>query len=313
MHPSLQVLLCAPRGFCAGVHRAIAMVEAAIAKHGTPVYVRHEIVHNKTVVSRLEAKGAIFVESLSDIPDTSQPVIFSAHGVSKAVEEEALNRTFYTIDATCPLVSKVHHEAQTLHAQGYHIVMIGHKGHPEVEGTLGQIPAKAGTLIETPQQAATTAIPGTKLALVTQTTLSVSETEATLAALLARFPTLKLPKKSDICYATTNRQNAIKTIAPRCDAILIVGAPNSSNSRQLVSTALASGCPQAHLIESAAALTTLNLAHVKTLGLSAGASAPEDLVQSILHTLSLTYHLTVEEVTVAEETQVFKIPQSLAE
>ncbi|MBI1309362.1 MAG: 4-hydroxy-3-methylbut-2-enyl diphosphate reductase [Proteobacteria bacterium] len=314
MKPPLHVLLCSPRGFCAGVERAIAMVEAALAKHGAPVYVRHEIVHNRTVVGRLEAKGTIFVEELDEIPaNTPHPVIFSAHGVSRAVVEDARSRGFAVIDATCPLVSKVHHEAALHAANGHHILVIGHAGHPEILGTMGHIPTGQCTLIQTLEDARSVTPPNQPLALVTQTTLSVDETSGIIAELTRRFPHLKQPKKEDICYATTNRQTAIKSVAPRADMVLVVGAPNSSNSRQLVATALAHGASAAHLIGRAEDLSALDFTNVQTLGLSAGASAPEDLVQGVITHLQATRTTTVEEVITAVEDITFKIPQSLSQ
>lgn len=313
MKQPLHILLCSPRGFCAGVDRAIAMVETAILKFGAPVYVRHEIVHNRTVVERLRELGAVFVEQLADIPDTSRPVIFSAHGVSKAVVAEAAERGFTVVDATCPLVSKVHHQAEMMFEQGHHIIMIGHAGHQEVLGTLGQIPAEAGTLVQTLADAGAVQPPARPLALVTQTTLSVDETQGIIAVLQARFPDIKLPKKDDICYATTNRQAAIKSIAGRCDALVVMGAPNSSNSRQLVEVARQQGCGRAILIQTPEELAAVDLSGVVTLGLSAGASAPEALVQGVIEVLRQTHEVTVEEVVTAVENLTFKMPQGLTQ
>ncbi|TKW61514.1 MAG: 4-hydroxy-3-methylbut-2-enyl diphosphate reductase [Blastochloris viridis] len=309
----MTILLCAPRGFCAGVSRAISMVEASLERFGAPVYVRHEIVHNKTVVERLRAKGAVFVEQLKDIPLTKQPVVFSAHGVSKAVVAEAETRGFLIVDATCPLVSKVHNSAERLYEQGNHIVMIGHAGHVEVEGTRGQIPAEASTLVETVADAETVVLPDGPLAVATQTTLSVDETQDIIAKLLERFPHMKQPKKEDICYATTNRQAAVKEIAARCDALLVVGAPNSSNSKQLVNVAQQYGCDKSVLVQRAEELDMSLLDGVTTLGLTAGASAPEDLVQAIIDKIKETRPVTVEEVVTTEENYVFKMPQFLTE
>lgn len=313
---SIHLTLCSPRGFCAGVSRAIAIVEAALAKHGAPVYVRHEIVHNKHVVDRLKSMGAVFVDELTDIRVTDRPVIFSAHGVSKAVVAEAQTRGFETVDATCPLVNKVHHRANTLYAQGHHVVMIGHKGHAEVLGTLGQIPPEAGTLVETLEQAETVALPAGPLALVTQTTLSIDETQGIMDILVRRYPDLKLPKQDDICYATTNRQAAVKAVAKGCDAFIVVGAPNSSNSRQLATVARAEGCPVVHLIQQPAELADLGLPDghgTVRIGLTAGASAPEELVQGVVAWLKgHADTFTEETVVVAEESMVFKVPQGLA-
>jgi 4-hydroxy-3-methylbut-2-enyl diphosphate reductase len=310
--PHLDVLLAAPRGFCAGVDRAIQIVELAIEKYGAPVYVRHEIVHNRTVVESLEAKGAVFVEELSEIPNTEAPVIFSAHGVPKAVPAEAAQRKFFYLDATCPLVSKVHVEAERHHAAGLQIVLIGHAGHPEVIGTLGQLPEGAVTLVETVEdvQGFTPRDPA-KLAYITQTTLSVDDTIEIVEALKARFPLIQGPHKDDICYATTNRQSAVKSIAKRCDAILVVGSPNSSNSKRLVEVALRAGCPKAMLVQKAAEIPWDNLQNIKSLGLTAGASAPEVLVSEIIEQFKSRYEVTVETVTTAVEDVIFKIPRAL--
>ena len=312
MKPHLDVLLAAPRGFCAGVDRAIHIVELAIEKYGAPVYVRHEIVHNRTVVEALVAKGAVFVEELSEIPDTRAPVIFSAHGVPKTVPEEAHQRNFLYLDATCPLVSKVHSEAARHFANGLEIVLIGHSGHPEVIGTLGQLPPGAITLLERVED-----VPALKprhparLAYITQTTLSVDDTIEIVEALRARFPLIQGPNKNDICYATTNRQSAVKAIAKRCDAILVVGAPNSSNSKRLVEVALRSGCPKAMLVQKAAEIPWDNLPDIKTLGLTAGASAPEVLVEEIIEKFRVRYDVAIEAVRTAIEDVIFKIPRAL--
>jgi len=312
MKPHLDVLLAAPRGFCAGVDRAIHIVELAIEKFGAPVYVRHEIVHNRTVVESLVAKGAVFVEDLSEIPDTSAPVIFSAHGVPKAVPEEALKRNFFYLDATCPLVSKVHCEAARHYANGHEIILIGHSGHPEVIGTLGQLPKGAITLLEGVEgvEALHPRDPA-RLAYITQTTLSVDDTIEIVEALKERFPLIQGPHKNDICYATTNRQSAVKAIANRCDAILVVGAPNSSNSKRLVVVALRSGCPKAMLVQMASEIPWDDLADIKTLGLTAGASAPEVLVDEIIEKFKARYDVALESVRTAEEDVIFKIPRAL--
>jgi len=310
--PQLNVLLAAPRGFCAGVDRAIQIVELAIEKFGAPVYVRHEIVHNRTVVESLEAKGAIFVEELSEIPNTGAPVIFSAHGVPKAVPAEALRRNFFYLDATCPLVSKVHVEAERHHATGLEIVLIGHAGHPEVIGTLGQLPDGAVTLVETVEDVQTfTPGDASRLAYITQTTLSVDDTIEIVEALKARFPLIQGPHKDDICYATTNRQIAVKAIANRCDAILVVGSPNSSNSKRLVEVALRAGCPKAMLVQKARELPWHDLQDIGTIGLTAGASAPEVLVNEIIDEFKARYEVLVEIVTTATEDVIFKIPRAL--
>jgi 4-hydroxy-3-methylbut-2-enyl diphosphate reductase len=310
--PHLDVLLAAPRGFCAGVDRAIQIVELAIEKFGAPVYVRHEIVHNRTVVESLEAKGAVFVEELSEIPDTGAPVIFSAHGVPKAVPAEAAKRNFFYLDATCPLVSKVHVEAERHFASGLEIILIGHAGHPEVIGTLGQLPEGAVTLIEKVEDVATyTPRDETKLAYITQTTLSVDDTIEMVEALKARFPSIQGPHKDDICYATTNRQSAVKAIANRCDALLVVGAPNSSNSKRLVEVALRAGCPKAMLVQKASEIPWENLQNIGTIGVSAGASAPELLVTEIIDQFKARYEVSVEIVTTAKEDVIFKIPRAL--
>lgn len=315
-HPTprrpLTVLLAAPRGFCAGVDRAIQIVELALAKYGAPVYVRHEIVHNKFVIRSLEAKGAIFVEELDQIPETQQPVIFSAHGVAKIVPEEALRRNFMVLDATCPLVYKVHIEAARHYAAGREIVLVGHRGHPEVTGTLGQLPPGAVTLIETLAEAqAFMPRDADALAYATQTTLSVDDTTEIVALLKARFPTISGPTKEDICYATTNRQAAVKKIAPRLDALLVVGAPNSSNSVRLVEVAERAGCPQAFLIQRAADIPWANIALTRTLGITAGASAPEVLIAEVIEALQVRYDVSLETVTTAEEHVAFNVPRAL--
>ena len=308
----LNIIMCAPRGFCAGVDRAIQIVELALQKYGAPVYVRHEIVHNRYVVEDLKAKGAVFVEELNEIPETRQPVIFSAHGVAKSVPEEAQSRNLFYLDATCPLVSKVHSEAERLWAQGFEIILIGHKGHAEVVGTMGQLPHGAVTLIETLADVETlTPKKPDALAFVTQTTLSVDDTAEIVAALKLRFPAIQAPRKEDICYATTNRQAAVKEIAGRCDALIVVGSPNSSNSQRLVDVAIGAGCQKAWLIQSAADLDWSQFAAVSTLGITAGASAPEVLVEEIITTLKQRFEVSVEVVTTANESISFKLPRQL--
>lgn len=308
----LTILLAAPRGFCAGVDRAIQIVELALAKFGAPVYVRHEIVHNRTVVESLEAKGAVFVEELDEIPDTQAPVIFSAHGVPKAVPAEAARRNFFYLDATCPLVSKVHVEAERHYEQGFEIVLVGHAGHPEVIGTMGQLPKGAVTLIETVQDAESfTPKKPDQLAYITQTTLSVDDTLEIVATLKRRFPSITGPHKEDICYATTNRQHSVKVIAPRCDAVLVVGAPNSSNSRRLVEVAVREGCAKALLVQDAGEIDWLELSGARTVGLTAGASAPEHLVTGIIDAFRQRYDVEVESVTTAREDVIFKVPRAL--
>jgi len=310
--PRLDVLLAAPRGFCAGVDRAIQIVEMAIEKFGAPVYVRHEIVHNRTVVEGLEAKGAIFVEELNEIPNTDAPVIFSAHGVPKSVPVEASKRKFFYLDATCPLVSKVHFEAERHHAAGLEIILIGHAGHPEVIGTLGQLPEGAVTLIESVKDVENfTPRNPSKLAYITQTTLSIDDTIEVISALKGRFPLIQGPAKEDICYATTNRQRAVKAIANKCDAILVVGAPNSSNSKRLVEVAVRAGCPKAMLVQKASEIPWDSLEDIGVLGLTAGASAPEVLVEEIIEKFKARYDVTVEIVRTATEDVIFKIPRAL--
>jgi 4-hydroxy-3-methylbut-2-en-1-yl diphosphate reductase len=310
--PPLHILLAAPRGFCAGVDRAIQIVELALAKYGAPVYVRHEIVHNRFVVDALKAKGAVFVDELDEIPPTSQPVIFSAHGVAKAVVEDAQRRNVFALDATCPLVYKVHIEAQRHHLEGREIVLVGHKGHPEGEGTMGQLPEGAVRLIETAADArAFVPRDPDKLAFVTQTTLSVDDTAEIVAILNDRFPGIAGPMKEDICYATTNRQAAVKTIAPRLDCLLVIGAPNSSNSVRLVEVAERAGCTNALLIQRASDLPWTRLEGVRTLGITAGASAPEQLVNEVIDTLKTRYEVSIEVVSTATENIAFNVPREL--
>jgi 4-hydroxy-3-methylbut-2-en-1-yl diphosphate reductase len=310
--PPLIVYLAAPRGFCAGVDRAIQIVELALKKYGAPVYVRHEIVHNQFVVENLRAKGAIFVEELDEIPDTGAPVIFSAHGVPKAVPAEARARRMFYLDATCPLVSKVHVEAERHHAQGRDIILIGHAGHPEVIGTMGQLPEGAVSLIET-AEGARRFVPRNPAALayITQTTLSVDDTAEMVRILKERFPAIVGPHKEDICYATTNRQAAVKTIAPRCDCVIVVGAPNSSNSLRLVEVARRAGCLKALLVPEARDLPWDDLGGLKSLGITAGASAPEVLVDEMIEAFRQRYTVTVETVTTAEERIAFNVPREL--
>ncbi len=310
--PPLTLLLAAPRGFCAGVDRAIQIVELALEKYGAPVYVRHEIVHNRTVVEDLKAKGAVFVEELDEIPDSGAPVVFSAHGVPKSVPEHAERRKLFHLDATCPLVSKVHVQVEQQHRRGLHIVMIGHAGHPEVAGTMGQLPPGAITLIETVEDAETF-VPDDpdKLAYVSQTTLSVDDTRDIVEALQRRFPNIHGPRKNDICYATSNRQDAVKVIAPKADAVIVVGAPNSSNSMRLVEVARKAGCPDAMLVQTAGELPWERLQNLRSIGLTAGASAPEHLVQEVIAALREEYEVTVETVTTATEDVIFKLPKGL--
>jgi 4-hydroxy-3-methylbut-2-enyl diphosphate reductase len=310
--PRLTVRLASPRGFCAGVDRAIQIVERAIERYGAPVYVRHEIVHNVHVVDRLRRMGAVFVEELDDCPD-DRPVIFSAHGVPKSVPAAAKTRKLFFLDATCPLVSKVHLDAERHHAAGREIVLIGHAGHPEVEGTLGQLPDGAISLIETVADAeAFVPRDPENLAFVTQTTLSVDDTQAIVAVLQARFPAMTAPHREDICYATTNRQDAVKQLAEGCDLVLVVGSVKSSNSQRLVEVALRAGARDAQLIDDASALDPAWLEGVRTLGLTAGASAPEVLVEGVIAALSARYELTVEEIDAARETMAFKLPRVLS-
>ena len=310
--PPLVIKLCAPRGFCAGVDRAIQIVELALARYGAPVYVRHEIVHNKFVVENLKAKGAIFVEELDEVPDGNAPVIFSAHGVPKTVPADAERRNMFFIDATCPLVSKVHFEAVRLHDQGYEVILIGHAGHPEVIGTMGQLPDGAVTLVETADDARTLAPDRPhRLAYITQTTLSVDDTAEIVAVLQQRFPSLRPPHKEDICYATTNRQQAVKAVALDVDAVLVVGAPNSSNSQRLREVAERAGCPRALLVQRAADIDWSELDGISSIAVTAGASAPEVLVEEIINAFSERFSASVEIVTTAEETVSFNLPRPL--
>ncbi len=310
--PAMKVLLAAPRGFCAGVDRAIQIVEQAIAKFGAPVFVRHEIVHNRHVVERLERIGAVFVEELDEAP-TDRPVVFSAHGVPKSVPAEAERREMIYIDATCPLVSKVHVEAQRHHAAGKEIVLIGHAGHPEVVGTLGQLPDDAITLIETVDDVASFAPRDpARVAFVTQTTLSVDDTAEIVAALQARFPDISAPHKEDICYATTNRQAAVKAMAGPCDVVLVIGSETSSNSKRLVEVALRAGARRAALVEDAGAVDWTMLEGAATVGITAGASAPEELVENLIAAIGERFETSVEELRVTDEDVVFKLPRLVA-
>ena len=312
--PKLTLLLAAPRGFCAGVDRAIRIVELAIEKYGAPIYVRHEIVHNKTVVERLETQGAVFIEELHEAPEDAR-VIFSAHGVPKSVPKEAQRRKLFYLDATCPLVSKVHVEAERHHRAGRTIVLIGHAGHPEVIGTMGQLPDGAVILVETVGDVGRLSFErgaGTQLAYITQTTLSVDDTAQVVAALKKRFPNIAGPHKEDICYATTNRQEAIKTIAPHADVVLVIGSPNSSNSMRLVEVARKAGAKTARLIENAAAIDWDAILGASTVGLSAGASAPEVLVNEVIAAFRARYDVTVEEAVVTREDVEFQLPRALA-
>jgi 4-hydroxy-3-methylbut-2-enyl diphosphate reductase len=310
--PRLKVLLASPRGFCAGVDRAIQIVERAIGKYGAPVYIRHEIVHNRHVVDRLKAMGAVFVEELDECPP-DRPVVFSAHGVPKAVPADAKARKMLFLDATCPLVSKVHVEAERHYAAGNEIVLIGHAGHPEVLGTMGQLPPDAITLIETADDAETfQPRDAARLAFVTQTTLSVDDTAGIVAVLQRRFPAMAAPHKEDICYATTNRQDAVKSFAAESDLVLVVGSANSSNSVRLVEVAERAGASAAHLIDDARGIDWAWFDGVQTLGLTAGASAPEALVEGVLDALRLRYEVEVEEGPSPRETVTFKLPRALA-
>jgi 4-hydroxy-3-methylbut-2-enyl diphosphate reductase len=313
--PALHVMLCSPRGFCAGVVRAIESVERALEIHGAPVYVRHEIVHNRYVVDELRAKGAIFVEELDEIPeDSDRPVIFSAHGVPRSIPEEAARRNLFALDATCPLVTKVHREAEIHHRKGRQIVLIGHAHHPEVVGTIGQLPAGAVTLVEdVADVTAFTPKDESNLAYVTQTTLSVQDTATMVDALKARFPNIVGPHKEDICYATTNRQDAVRRVAPLVDAVIVVGAPNSSNSQRLKEVAQRAGCPYATLVQRAADINWDEFKTVKRIGVTAGASAPEVLVEEVLDAFAKRYTLNVETVTATEERMFFPLPRPLRE
>jgi 4-hydroxy-3-methylbut-2-enyl diphosphate reductase len=309
--PPLTLYLAAPRGFCAGVDRAIKIVEMALEKWGAPVYVRHEIVHNKYVVDGLRAKGAVFVDELDECPP-DRPVIFSAHGVPKAVPAEAARREMLYVDATCPLVSKVHIEAARHHENGLQMVMIGHAGHPETVGTMGQLPEGEVILVETVEDVGRIAVRDpAKLAFITQTTLSVDDTAEIVEALRARFPAIIGPHKEDICYATTNRQEAVKAMAPKADAMLVIGAPNSSNSKRLVEVGQRAGCAYAQLVQRAADIDWRALEGIRTIGITAGASAPEELVNEVINAFRARFDVTVEMVETAVENVEFKVPRVL--
>ena len=308
----LKILLAAPRGFCAGVDRAIEIVKKSISKYGAPVYVRHEIVHNKHVVESLKKIGAIFVEELNEIEDKSRPVIFSAHGVPKKIPNEAKKLNMQYIDATCPLVTKVHREAENLHKDGSHILLIGHKNHPEVIGTMGQIPSEGIDLIQSLDDATKYNKKNNKnLAFITQTTLSVDDTKDIVDELKKRFPEIKEPKKEDICYATTNRQSAVKKIANKCEMFFVIGSRNSSNSLRLVEVAKNSGCKNSILLHSESGVPFDQIDKCKTIGISSGASAPEILVEQFLDEIKSKYNISVEEVEIIKEDVTFKIPGKL--
>jgi len=307
----LKILLSAPRGFCAGVERAIEIVEKSIQKYGAPVYVRHEIVHNKFVVDDLKSKGAIFVEELEEIEDKSRPVIFSAHGVPKKIPKDAMNYNMTYVDATCPLVSKVHREAENLHKAGYHLVLIGHQNHPEVVGTMGQLPKGSIDLIQNEDDAKKYITENKKISYVTQTTLSVDDTKDIIKILKDKFPNIKEPAKDDICYATTNRQMAVKNIAKQCDLFFVIGSRNSSNSVRLVEVAKKAGCEKSILMHSEEKLPIEELINSETIGISSGASAPDTLVQSLINNLKKDRDVLLEEVVVAEEKVIFKLPKEL--
>jgi 4-hydroxy-3-methylbut-2-enyl diphosphate reductase len=308
----IKVLLAAPRGFCAGVERAIEIVEKTIEKYGAPVFVRHEIVHNKFVVDSLKTKGAVFIEELDEIDDLSRPVIFSAHGVPKSVPENAKNLNINYIDATCPLVSKVHREAENLHKAGYHLILIGHKNHPEVIGTMGQLPEGSIDLVQNEEEAEKyNTIKKQKLAYVTQTTLSVDDTINIIQILKKKIPNLKEPIKEDICYATTNRQKAVKNIASKCDMFFVIGSRNSSNSVRLVEVAKKSGCENSFLIHSESVIPFDAIQKAKTIGISSGASAPEILVENFINELRKKISFKIEEVEIIKENIVFNIPKKL--
>jgi len=311
--PPLHVILAGPRGFCAGVDRAIKIVEEALRRHGAPVYVRHEIVHNRFVVEALERQGAVFVEELDEIPNDGQPVVFSAHGVPKSIPAEAERRQMFFFDATCPLVSKVHREAEHHFSRKRHIFLIGHAGHPEVIGTMGQLPPGTVTLVEDEAQARAVVSPDNlPLAFITQTTLSVDDTAEIVRILQARFPDIAAPAKEDICYATTNRQAAVKEIAPQVDMMIVVGAPNSSNSVRLVEVGGRAGCAKSVMVQRGRDLDLALVEGVRRIGITAGASAPEVLVEEVIERLREGYELTIQEIVVAEEKVIFKLPAALA-
>jgi len=309
----LKILLASPRGFCAGVDRAIEIVKKALAKFGAPVYVRHEIVHNTQVVENLKKLGAIFVEELDEIKDPSRPVVFSAHGVPKSVPKEASNKKMFYIDATCPLVTKVHREAEHLYKNGYEVILVGHKDHPEVLGTMGQLPEKSIKLIETVKDAENLNINELKkpIAYVTQTTLSVDDTKEIIEVLKAKFSKIKSPTKEDICYATTNRQEAVKKIAPLCDMFFVVGSKNSSNSQRLVEVAKKSGCSKSELIPFNENLPIDSIIKCSKIGITSGASAPEQLVQDLISEVKKHCSVSIEEIVLTKENVTFKLPKSL--
>ena len=308
----IKILLSAPRGFCAGVERAIEIVEKSIKKYGAPVYVRHEIVHNKFVVDDLKMKGAIFVEELEEIQDRSRPVIFSAHGVPKKIPDDAKNYKMSYIDATCPLVSKVHREAENLNKAGYHIILIGHQNHPEVVGTMGQLPHGSIELIQNEDEAKNYKTKeDKKIAFVTQTTLSIDDTKEIIKILKKKFPKIREPFKEDICYATTNRQMAVKNIAKMCDMFFVIGSRNSSNSVRLVEVAKKSGCTNSQLIHSKSIIPYEEIKNSNTIGISSGASAPEILVENFIHNLKNRFTVTINEVEIIKENVIFKVPKKL--
>ncbi len=308
----LKILLSAPRGFCAGVERAIEIVEKSIQKYGAPVYVRHEIVHNKHVVDNLKSKGAVFVEELEEIKDKSRPVIFSAHGVPKKIPEDASNYEMTYVDATCPLVSKVHREAENLFKAGYHIILIGHKNHPEVIGTMGQLEQGSIDLIQNEEEAKNYKMESDKkIAYITQTTLSVDDTKEIINVLKKKFPNLREPMKEDICYATTNRQMAVKEIAKNCDMFFVIGSRNSSNSVRLVEVAKKSGCENSQLIHSESEIPFEKIQDCNTIGISSGASAPEVLVENFIKELKNKFLITIDEIEIIKENVVFKVPNKL--
>jgi len=308
----LKILLSAPRGFCAGVERAIEIVEKSIEKYGAPVYVRHEIVHNKYVVDDLKKKGAVFVEELEEIQDKSRPVIFSAHGVPRQIPLDAINYNMTYVDATCPLVSKVHREAENLNKAGYHIILIGHENHPEVIGTMGQLPSGAIDLIQNEDEAKNyNTKEGKNIAFVTQTTLSIDDTKEIIKILKKRFPNIREPLREDICYATTNRQMAVKNIAKKCDMFFVIGSRNSSNSVRLVEVAKKSGCSESYLIHSESKIPYDQIENSKIIGVSSGASAPEILVENFIKDLKNRFIINIDEVEIIKENVVFKIPKKL--
>jgi 4-hydroxy-3-methylbut-2-en-1-yl diphosphate reductase len=310
--PPLKVLLCSPRGFCAGVVRAIEIVEQALLRYGGPVYVRHEIVHNRYVVESLKRKGAIFVEELDEVPDTTAPVIFSAHGVPKSIPAEARRRNLFALDATCPLVTKVHREAEIHHKRGREIVLIGHADHPEVIGTIGQLPTGAITLVQSVAEVQRFhPRDPSNLAYVTQTTLSVDDTAEIVAALKQRFPSIHGPHKEDICYATTNRQEVVKKVAPMVDAMLVVGSPNSSNTQRLREVAERAGCPRAALVQRASEIDWATFGSISSLAVTAGASAPEDLVQEVVGAFAERFSVSVDTIMTAQEDMFFPLPRVL--